>query len=199
MKLQKPERPKVGTCWMLRQITGVDWNRVKLVLVIVDEVGVDRRCVVHRLDGVQIGVPIGDLCRPATAAELDLEETKSRKVMSARQLVIDSFLDEREYQIQKHGTTEEHSLSVGEWLLILERKLIAAKVVWNRPYMGNPSALEFLVQIGAIALACLEGHGVDNFKRKNIGDRPGCKKRTLQEAACRMMSDPRKKKGGKKK
>ena len=63
---------------------------------------------------------------------------------------------ERAYQAKKWGTTGH---TVGEWLLILESELAEAKQGWVKKN-GDGEALAEILQVAAVAVACLEAHGV---------------------------------------
>jgi len=63
---------------------------------------------------------------------------------------------ERNHQIHTWGSNPH---SVGEWLLILQAELDEAKEAWvkNR---GDIKALEEILQVVAVGVACMEEHGV---------------------------------------
>ncbi len=65
---------------------------------------------------------------------------------------------ERKYQDAKWGTLSNHPHTVAEWLLILESELAEAKDAWVRNG-GDLEALKEIVQVAAVAVACLEQHG----------------------------------------
>lgn len=67
---------------------------------------------------------------------------------------------ERAYQDHKWGTIQEHPHTVGEWLLIAEHELQEAKEAWCTG-RGDAGALEELLQVIAVGVACLEQHGVE--------------------------------------
>ena len=73
-----------------------------------------------------------------------------------RQKVYVAISRERAYQDRKWGT---HGHSVGEWLLILESELAEAKQGWVKG-KGDGEALAEILQVAAVAVACLETHGV---------------------------------------
>jgi len=65
------------------------------------------------------------------------------------------FIDrERAFQDRKWESRHE----VSGWLLILQRELDEAKEAWITRH-GDVSALEEIVQVAAVAIACLEEHG----------------------------------------
>ena len=76
-----------------------------------------------------------------------------------REDIFNAIDRERQYQDKKWGTIESRPHSVAEWLLILESELTEAKQAWIKKN-GDHSALMELVQVAAVAVACLEQHGV---------------------------------------
>ena len=74
----------------------------------------------------------------------------------ARQKVYVAIARERAYQGRQWGNTWH---TVGEWLLILESELTEAKQGWVKGH-GNCEALLEILQVAAVAVACLEAHGV---------------------------------------
>lgn len=66
---------------------------------------------------------------------------------------------ERKHQDEKHGTIEQHPHTVGEWLLVLESELAEAKQGWVKGN-GDSDALKEILQVAAVAVACLEQHGI---------------------------------------
>lgn len=72
--------------------------------------------------------------------------------------VQDAINNERRYQDEKHGTIDEHHHTVGEWLLILEKKISDAKAQWY--YHGDKRAMAEVLKIAATSIACIEQRGV---------------------------------------
>lgn len=66
---------------------------------------------------------------------------------------------ERNYQDEKWGDLEEHPHTVGEWLLVLESELNEAKQGWVKEG-GDETALREILQVAAVAVACLQQHGI---------------------------------------
>ena len=64
---------------------------------------------------------------------------------------------EREHQDNKWGKDKKQS--VAGHLLILESELWEAKLGWIKNIPERHSALAEIVQIAAVAIACLEEHG----------------------------------------
>ncbi len=87
--------------------------------------------------------------RPGTEPIAALEPTN----------VFSAILRERAYQDEKWGTIEEHPHTVGEWLLIIEAELQEAKQGWVKG-RGDVDALREILQVSAVAVACMEQHGV---------------------------------------
>ena len=63
---------------------------------------------------------------------------------------------ERDWQDYKHGTIENHSHDVAEWLLILEYELGQAKLCWLR--QGERSAMDKIRQVTGVGFAAMEQH-----------------------------------------
>lgn len=79
-----------------------------------------------------------------------------------RSLMTDVFVaitNERAYQDKKWGTINQHPHEVPGWLLIMERELQEAKDAWTTQ-RGDRAALMEILQVAAVAVACLEQHGV---------------------------------------
>lgn len=64
---------------------------------------------------------------------------------------------ERAYQNKKYPGRVD-SLSVGEWLLVLEGEIQEAKAAWLKNQDISPCLAEVL-QVAAVAVACLENNG----------------------------------------
>jgi len=64
---------------------------------------------------------------------------------------------EREYQERRWGTVGEPSRTVAEWLLILCSELHEAEEAWVGG--GDDDALCEILQVAAVAVACMEQHG----------------------------------------
>lgn len=73
-----------------------------------------------------------------------------------RGTIFDRISRERDYQDVKWG---DNPYTVGEWLLIMQAELDEAKQAWvkNR---GDMKALEEILQVVSVGVACLEEHGV---------------------------------------
>lgn len=69
--------------------------------------------------------------------------------------VVDAIKRERMHQERRWGRRPR---AVGEWLLILERELGEATEAWAT-HEGDRHALEEILQVAAVAVACLEEHG----------------------------------------
>lgn len=66
---------------------------------------------------------------------------------------------ERAYQDRKWGTPEEHPHEVGAWLTLMRKELHEAEEAWCS-HRGDVGALEEILQVIAVGVACLEQHGV---------------------------------------
>lgn len=76
---------------------------------------------------------------------------------------------ERGYQDAKWGTIQQHPHTVGEWLLIVEGELEEAKQAWRTGH-GDEAALAELIQVAAVAVACLSQHDIPD-QTERIGPR----------------------------
>ena len=65
---------------------------------------------------------------------------------------------ERVYGDGRWGTIEEHPHSIPGWILILERELAEAKDAWLDGTENE--ALQEILQVISVGVACLEQHGV---------------------------------------
>lgn len=72
--------------------------------------------------------------------------------------VFDAIGDERMHQIGKYGSDAARNLSIGDYLVILRQELDEAE----RAFVGEttPATLLEVLQVAAVAVACLERHGV---------------------------------------
>ena len=77
-----------------------------------------------------------------------------------RATVFKAITEERNYQDQKWGTRFH---DVGAWLLIMESELEEAKSAWCKADgKADVRSLEEIIQVAAIAVACLEHHALEN-------------------------------------
>lgn len=77
---------------------------------------------------------------------------------SAQQTAISAILAEREHQVRKWGY--HHKPSVADYLIVLEAELEEAKIAYVKDIQGDHCVLAEIVQVAAVALACLEAFGV---------------------------------------
>ena len=73
--------------------------------------------------------------------------------------VFSSILEERIYQDEVWGTIDQNPHEVSGWLLILEQELHEAKEDWVT-LPGNDACLREILQVAAVATACLQQYGV---------------------------------------
>lgn len=81
---------------------------------------------------------------------------------------IESLLDERKFQDNKWGTIQDHPHTVGEWILLIEAELAEAKEALIKGGTGRDSVLSEIIQVGALALACIEQHGADEINERSV-------------------------------
>lgn len=73
---------------------------------------------------------------------------------------VNSLLEERVYQDEKHGPLSGRGAhSIGEWLLLIESELNEAKTALIKGGKGRDAVRQEIIQIGALCLAALEQHG----------------------------------------
>jgi hypothetical protein len=75
-----------------------------------------------------------------------------------REEVFEAISKERDNQIEKWGT--DRKLSLPGFLLVLEEELNEAKYGWMKNLPGKSAPLNELVQVAAVAVACLEKYGI---------------------------------------
>jgi hypothetical protein len=66
---------------------------------------------------------------------------------------------ERAYQDRKWGSTDDHPHEVGGWITLLRRELREAEDAWCTQ-RDDADALREILQVAAVAVACLQQHGV---------------------------------------
>lgn len=106
----------------------------------------------------------GHLCRHCgvRATSENIEKVDKQRCIwtepseDSRGTVFQKINLERDYQEQKWG---DNPHTVGEWLLIMQAKLDEAKQAWVKN-PGDNDALEELLQVVSVGVACLEQHGV---------------------------------------
>lgn len=86
-----------------------------------------------------------------------------------REFVYDTIDIERDHQLTKYGADKLQSLA--GYLLILRRELEEAEEGWMKGIdVGRNSPLAEIVQIAAVAVACLERYGTEGNTRVNVDD-----------------------------
>lgn len=68
---------------------------------------------------------------------------------------------EREKQDLKYGSLESKNQSVAGYLLIIRKELEEAENGWKNNIQGKHSSLSEIKQIAAVAVACLQQHGIE--------------------------------------
>jgi len=75
--------------------------------------------------------------------------------------VIESIKKERDYQDKKWGSLDQREQSISGYMLVLKKELEEAENGWIKNVEGKHSALAEIRQIAAVAIACLQQHGVE--------------------------------------
>jgi hypothetical protein len=70
--------------------------------------------------------------------------------------VFTRILDEREYQDSKWGYLDATDRSISDYLLIMRKELGEAENGWIKNLEGRDSALSEILQVAAVAVACLQ-------------------------------------------
>lgn len=74
---------------------------------------------------------------------------------------INILVDERLYQDNKHGSIEDVPHAIGGWILLIEAELAEAKQALIKGGRGRDGVMHEIAQIGALALAAIEQHGMN--------------------------------------
>jgi hypothetical protein len=75
--------------------------------------------------------------------------------------VLTAIVAERAHQDEKWGPLSTKQQSIAGYLLVLEKELDEAKSGWIMNAEGRDSALAEVLQIAAVAVACLQQHGLN--------------------------------------
>ena len=75
--------------------------------------------------------------------------------------VMKSIKEERNFQDKKWGQLDEREQSIPGYMLILKKELIEAEDGWCKNIPGKHSSLAELRQVAAVAIACLQQHGIE--------------------------------------
>lgn len=76
--------------------------------------------------------------------------------MANQNTIFSAIKNERVYQDRKWG---DNPHTVGEWLLIIRAELNEAETAWVKNG-GDNAALEEILQVVAVGVACMEQHGI---------------------------------------
>jgi hypothetical protein len=76
-----------------------------------------------------------------------------------KQQVFDKIITERAYQDRKWGADKPQSLP--GYLLILQREVQEAIDGWMKDSSGRDAPLNEILQVAAVAVACLEQYGTE--------------------------------------
>jgi NTP pyrophosphatase (non-canonical NTP hydrolase) len=76
--------------------------------------------------------------------------------------ILQAVKTERAYQDRKWGPLHDRQQSIAGFLLVMEGELAEAKKAWlkNTPSGARHSVLEEILQVAAVAVACLQQHGL---------------------------------------
>ena len=74
--------------------------------------------------------------------------------------VVASIKEERDTQDKKWGSLDERQQSIPGYMLILKKELEEAENGWCKNVQGKHSALAEMRQVAAVAIACLQQHGI---------------------------------------
>jgi len=75
--------------------------------------------------------------------------------------VMDEIKKERQRQDAKYSTLEEKQQTVAGFILILRSELAEAEAGWMKNVEGKHSSLAEILQVAAVAVACLEQYGIE--------------------------------------
>lgn len=89
-------------------------------------------------------------------------------VMSARATAFAAIDRERCFQDHKWGPITEKPHTIGEWILLIEDELSEAKRALIKGGTGRDSVLQEIVQVAALATACLEQHGTHEINGRSV-------------------------------
>ena len=96
-----------------------------------------------------------------------MSETQQAPPLSdeRRMHIFAAIMRERAYQDRTWGGIDTHGHEVGAWLTRMRKELQETEDAWCNS-AGDIYALEELVQLGALVVACMEQHGV--FERREV-------------------------------
>ena len=72
--------------------------------------------------------------------------------------VLEAVKREREYQDRKYGGLDSRTMSVGDWILVLEEEIAEARLAWVKG--RSEEALREILQVATVAVAAILQHGV---------------------------------------
>jgi NTP pyrophosphatase (non-canonical NTP hydrolase) len=75
--------------------------------------------------------------------------------------VVESLKQEREHQDKKWGSLEEKQQTLAGYMLVIKKELAEAEDGWMKNIEGKHSALSEIRQVAAVAIACLQQHGIE--------------------------------------
>lgn len=89
----------------------------------------------------------------------DDPNSQRNRELRRRKMIYQAISRERTFQERKWGTNAEHPHDVGAWLTIMRVELVEAERDWCTAN-GHKKALTEILQVAAVAVACMEQHGV---------------------------------------
>ena len=75
--------------------------------------------------------------------------------------VVESLKQERERQDKKWGSLEEKQQSLAGYMMVIRKELGEAEEGWMKNKEGKHSSLAEIRQVAAVAIACLQQHGIE--------------------------------------
>lgn len=90
--------------------------------------------------------------------------------MTSQEFVIAAVIDERSYQDGKWGTIADNPHTIGKWVVIMQQELNEALMAAVENDIEQ--SLAEIRQVAAVAIACLEQHGVTFRAQRAPGSSP---------------------------
>lgn len=94
-------------------------------------------------------------------AKFGMKTQKDIKMKMTFDEVCKTVKEERDSQDLKWGDLDEKNQPISGYLLVLESELNEAKEGWTKNISGKHSSLAEIRQVAAVAIACLQQHGIE--------------------------------------